>query len=93
MIEELIAKVHLVFLYVLMYSLFRNLNWFVDELTNIQVTVLKSLTIGFFFWFIGANLFLYLKKNKNKLNQKYFLSGYVLLPALAIIILLEYLVY
>jgi hypothetical protein len=91
-IEKGIIKVHFVFLYVLIYSIARMLNWFV-ELTDTQAMVLSYLAIGFFFWFIAVNLFLYFRNYRQGWDRKDYLSGYVLLSALSIIVLLEYLVY
>ena len=91
-LEKVILKVHFCFLYVLLYSIFRNLNWIVD-VSDATATVLRYLVIGFFVWFIVANLFLHYRKYNLGWSREDYLSSYVLLSALGIIISLEYLVY
>jgi hypothetical protein len=75
-----------------MYSVFRNLNWIV-ELSDRTIQVLRFLGFGFFIWFFGVNIFLASRKNSRGWNKTDYLSPYVVLATLAIIMLLEYLVY
>lgn len=92
-IEEIIIKFHFFFLYVLLYSCFRNTLWFVDDLTKIEASALKYMTIGFFFWFILSNLFLYKRNYKSGWGRKDYLSPFVLSASVFTISLLEFFVF
>ena len=92
-VEKFIVRFHFVFLYVMLYSTFRNTLWFVDDLTEAETIVLKFLIIGFFIWFIVANLFLYMMNYKRGWNRKDYLSRYVLSSTVIILIILEILVF
>lgn len=90
-IEKVLFKTHFCFLYVLMYSAIRNLNWMVrDYLSDRIIIVIQSLSIGFFVWFIGVNIFLFIRQSKIKWDRSDYLSVWVLLATLAIVALLEY---
>jgi|GEM_PF-4752214 len=91
-IEKILFKIHFCFLYVLMYSVVRNLNWMVD-LSDRSAVVIKWLAIGFFIWFLGVNAFLYSRNRKVKWDRTDYLSVWVMLVTIIIIAFLEYLVY
>lgn len=91
-IEKILFRIHFCFLYVLMYSVVRNLNWMVD-LSDRSAVVIRALAIGFFIWFLGVNAFLYFRRRKVKWDRTDYLSIWVLLVTVTIIALLEYLVY
>jgi hypothetical protein len=91
-IEKIIFKIHFCFLYVLMYSVVRNLNWMVD-LSDRSAVVIRWLAIGFFIWFLGVNAFLYSRGSKVKWDRADYLSVWVVLVTIAIIAFLEYSVY
>lgn len=92
MIENILHRIHYIFLYVLMYSIVRLLLWPI-ALSETQETVLGFLAIGFFLWFVGVNIFLHFRKSKAKTNHKEYRSPYVVTIALSAIILLELLAY
>lgn len=87
-------KFHFGFLYVFMYSIFRNLNGFV-EITDATERVITNLIYGFGSWFIGSNLFFFLRESETKetWGREDYLSPYVLAISLTIIVLLEVIVY
>ena len=86
---RLLYKIHFTLLYVFLYSVFRNTLWFVGEPTEIESKLLWYLGIGFFVWFIGVNLFLFLSNYKASWNRKDYLSPYVLLTSSMILLLFE----
>ena len=92
-IEHIVIKFHFFYLYVFLYSCFRNTLWFVDDLTEIEAVILKYMVIGGFLWFIGANFFLYQKKYKSGWGRKDYLSPYVLSASIITIALLEFFVF
>jgi hypothetical protein len=91
-LERVLFKIHFCFLYVLMYSVVRNLNWMV-ELSDKSAIVIRWLVISFFVWFIGVNAFLYSRNRKVRWDRTDYLSVWVVLVTLIIVALLEYLVY
>ena len=91
-IERVLFKIHFCFLYVLMYSVVRNLNWMV-ELSDRSAIVIRWLVISFFIWFIGVSTFLYSRNRKVRWDRTDYLSVWVVLVSLIIVALLEYLVY
>lgn len=92
LLEGTLYKIHFCFLYVLGYSGLRNVDW-IAEPPEQAATVATYLAYGFFVWFFGVNLFLASRKNKRSWNKSDFLSPYVVFGAVAIVALLEFLVY
>jgi hypothetical protein len=91
-IEKVLSRVHFCFLYVLMYSTFRNLNWLVD-FSERSAVFIKWLAIAFFFWYFGINAFLYFRDQKIIWDRNDNLSVWVVIGSLTIIGFLEYLVF
>jgi hypothetical protein len=92
-ILKLIHQFHFFFLYVFLYSCFRNGLWFVDPMTEIETRLLRNLTIGFFIWFLGINLFVFIKEYRGSWSRKDYLYPYVLISTLTVIFLLEFFVF
>jgi len=65
-IIKLLHRFHFFFLYVFLYSGFRNGLWFVDPMTETERTLISYMTIFGFIWFLGANFYL----ENYKLNEE-----------------------
>ena len=92
-ILKLIHRFHFFFLYVLLYSVFRNGLWFVDPMTDTEITLLTYMTIFTFMWFLGANFYLVNSKLKGTWTRDDYLSPFVLISALTVICMLEVFVF
>lgn len=88
-----VYRIHFILLYVMLYSTFRNALWFVNDLAEVEVIVLRSLIFGFGVWFIGAKLFLPLGNNRGGWSRKDYLSKQVVMATLIIVCLLEVFVF
>src|SRR5882762_143167 len=71
-VHNILYRLHFVFLYILLYSAFRNNWWFMDEPTELEASVMRGLAIGFFLWFFGINFFFIHKKKKGRMGTTAF---------------------
>ncbi len=88
MVEKFLFRIHFCFLYVLLYSVFRNLNWTV-EVDARTADFIEKLGIAFFIWFILVNIFLYSRGLKIKWGRSDYLSTTVIVVSIAIVVFLE----
>jgi hypothetical protein len=88
-----IHRFHFFFLYVLLYSVFRNGLWFVDPMTDTESTLLRYMTIFGFIWFLGANFYIVNSGLKGTWTRDDYLSPYVLSLAVTTICVLELFVF
>lgn len=91
-IYKKIIKIHFVILFVALYTGIRLGNGFV-KINDLQESFIKFLLIGAGIWFVFSNLYLLTKKFKTTWGPKDYLSPYVLVSVVVIVILLEYLVF
>ena len=91
-IEKFLFRVHFCFLYLLMYSLFRNASR-MPELSDNLASFLRYLTFGFAIWYTLFSLYLFLKDRPVKWDKSDYLSPIVLVITVILIIMLEYFVY
>jgi len=92
-ILKLIHRFHFFFLYILLYTSFRNGLWFVDPMTETESTLLKYMVIFGFIWFLGVNFYIINSKFKGAWTRKDYLSPYVLISTAIVICLLELFVF
>lgn len=92
-VHNFLFQIHFAFLYVLLFSTFRNNWWFMDEPTELETVVSKILIIGFFVWFIGVNILLFVWKQKGTWNRSDYFSWPVIVSSLLAILLLEVFVF
>ncbi len=74
-VHTILYRLHFVFLYILLYSAFRNNWWFMDEPTELEASAMRGLIIGFFVWFIGVNIFLFTWKQKGRWHNRTIFLG------------------
>jgi len=79
-------------LYVVLYSVIRNSNPFVDP-SQTSDWLLRYMVIGLFIWFAVLSVFLFLKQYKETWDRGDYLSRYVIVSSITIVALLEYAVY
>lgn len=91
-VYKVVIRLHFFFLYVVLYSVFRNSNPFVEpsEITN---TLLGYMVTGMFVWFVTASIFLFLRQYAEKWDRGDYLSPYVVACAVIVIAVLEHAIY
>lgn len=100
---KLLHRFHFLFLYVFLYTGFRNNIWFVQPMTETEHALLSNMAIFFFIWFFGVNLYLAnYKLKEEKLwpkmrslgwNRDDYLSPVVLILTVTVICALELFVF
>ena len=91
-VYKILIKLHFFFLYVVLYSVFRNSNPFVEpaQTTNI---ILRYMVIGLFVWFVSVSIFFFLRQYRETWDRGDYLSPYIMVGSIIVIAVLEYAVY